>query len=147
MVWLIGQGFSDLIWNFLCIGTGLRIKWGLVDKYFNHLVINNLIINIIILTIFIFILITVNYSVRVSNELGAGHPKAASFAVIIANLSSLIISVILAVVVLLLRHVISYAFTSGTAVAGAVAELSPFLAASVVLGGVQPVLSGRSPGN
>ena len=84
---------------------------------------------------------------RVGNELGAGHPKAASFAVIIVNLSSLIISVILAIAVLLLRHVISYAFTSGTVVAGAVAELSPFLAASIVLGGVQPVLSGKLPGN
>ncbi|KAJ6999515.1 hypothetical protein D5086_007830 [Populus alba] len=85
-------------------------------------------------------------SVRVGNELGAGHPKAASFAVIIVNLSSLIISVILAIAVLLLRHVISYAFTSGTVVAGAVAELSPFLAASIVLGGVQPVLSGVAVG-
>jgi len=85
----------------------------------------------------------VNYSVRVGNELGAGHPKATSFSVVIVNLCSLLISVILAVAVLLLRHVISYAFTSGTVVADAVAELSPFLAASIVLNGVQPVLSGK----
>jgi MATE family multidrug resistance protein len=81
--------------------------------------------------------------VRVGNELGAGHPKATSFSVVIVNLCSLLISVILAVAVLLLRHVISYAFTSGTVVADAVAELSPFLAASIVLNGVQPVLSGK----
>jgi MATE family multidrug resistance protein len=83
--------------------------------------------------------------VRVSNELGAGHPRPTSFSVIIVNLCSLLISVILAVIVLLLRHAISYAFTSGTVVSDAVSELSPFLAASIVLGGVQPVLSGKAP--
>ncbi|KAH8493267.1 hypothetical protein H0E87_020101 [Populus deltoides] len=85
-------------------------------------------------------------SVRVSNELGAGHPRATSFSVIVVNLCSLLISVILAVIVLSLRHVISYAFTSGTVVSDAVSELSPFLAASIVLGGVQPVLSGVAVG-
>jgi len=85
--------------------------------------------------------------VRVSNELGAGHPKASLFSVVVVSLSSLITSVVLAIVMLLLRDVISYAFTSGTAVAEAVAELSPFLAGTIVLGGVQPVLSGRLIGN
>ncbi|KAJ6401907.1 hypothetical protein OIU84_014063 [Salix udensis] len=51
--------------------------------------------------------------------------------------------VVLSVLMLLSRHVISYAFTGGTEVAEAVAELSPFLAGTIVLGGVQPVLSGR----
>ncbi|XP_028066571.1 protein DETOXIFICATION 40-like isoform X1 [Camellia sinensis] len=85
-------------------------------------------------------------SVRVSNELGAGHPKSASFAVIIVTLSSFVIAVILAVVVLILRHVISYAFTSGTTVEEAVSELAPFLAVAIVLNGVQPVLSGVAVG-
>ncbi|CAL5411958.1 unnamed protein product [Camellia sinensis] len=85
-------------------------------------------------------------SVRVSNELGAGHPKSASFAVIIVTLSSFFIAVILAVVVLILRHVISYAFTSGTTVEEAVSELAPFLAVAIVLNGIQPVLSGVAVG-
>ncbi|KAL9355745.1 hypothetical protein Peur_053715 [Populus x canadensis] len=85
-------------------------------------------------------------SVRVSNELGAGHPKASFFSVVVVSLSSLITSVVLAIVMLLLRDVISYAFTSGTAVAEAVAELSPFLAGTIILGGVQPVLSGVAVG-
>ncbi|KAF5944264.1 hypothetical protein HYC85_018341 [Camellia sinensis] len=85
-------------------------------------------------------------SVRVSNELGARHPKSASFAVIIVTLSSFFIAVILAVVVLILRHVISYAFTSGTAVEEAVSELAPFLAVAIVLNGIQPVLSGVAVG-
>jgi MATE family multidrug resistance protein len=81
--------------------------------------------------------------VRVSNELGAGHPKSAAFSVVIVNVISFIIAVIEAVVVLALRHVISYAFTSGETVADAVSDLCPFLAVTLILNGVQPVLSGN----
>jgi len=79
----------------------------------------------------------------VSNELGAGHPKSAAFSVVIVNVISFIIAVIEAVVVLSLRHVISYAFTSGETVANAVSDLCPFLAVTLILNGVQPVLSGN----
>ncbi|GAB4830894.1 Protein DETOXIFICATION 40 [Ancistrocladus abbreviatus] len=85
-------------------------------------------------------------SVRVSNELGAGNPKSAAFSVVMVNLVSLGIAIIEAAVVLALRHVISYAFTSGETVANAVSELCPFLAVSLVLNGVQPVLSGVAVG-
>ncbi|KAK8507997.1 hypothetical protein V6N12_025106 [Hibiscus sabdariffa] len=80
-------------------------------------------------------------SVRVGNELGAGHPKSAAFAVVIVTAYSFIISVAAAVTVMLLRHVISYGFTDGEAVAEAVSNLSPLLAASLILNGIQPVLS------
>lgn len=80
---------------------------------------------------------------RVSNELGAGHPKSAAFSVLVVTLISFIIAVMEAAVVLALRHVISYAFTAGETVAIAVSELCPFLAVSLVLNGVQPVLSGN----
>ncbi|XP_059662202.1 protein DETOXIFICATION 40-like [Cornus florida] len=85
-------------------------------------------------------------SVRVSNELGAGHPKSAAFSVVVVTMSSLIISVILAIVAFMLRHVMSYAFTGGETVANAVAELAPLLAVSIILNGVQPVLSGVAVG-
>ena len=83
-------------------------------------------------------------SVRVSNELGAGNPKAAAFSVKIVTMISLSISIIFAIVILLLRNIIGSAFTNGEEVSHAVAELCPFLAMSVVLDGVQPVLSGNS---
>lgn len=85
-------------------------------------------------------------SVRVSNELGAGHPRAAAFAVIVVTSSSFLIAVFLAIVVLALRNVISYVFTSGTTVSDAVSELSPYLAVSIILNGIQPVLSGVAVG-
>jgi len=81
-------------------------------------------------------------SVRVSNELGARNPKSASFSVVVVTVISFIISVIIAVVLLSLRDVISYAFTEGEEVAAAVSDLCPLLALSIVLNGIQPVLSG-----
>jgi len=87
--------------------------------------------------------IVVCNSVRVGNELGAGHPKSAAFSVIMVNMVSFIISVIEAVVVLALRRVLSYAFTDGEIVANAVSDLCPYLAVTLILNGVQPVLSGN----
>ncbi|XP_020541081.1 protein DETOXIFICATION 40 isoform X6 [Jatropha curcas] len=85
-------------------------------------------------------------SVRVSNELGAGNPKSAACSVVVVTSVSLIIAVMEAVVVLSLRHVISYAFTEGETVAKAVSELCPLLAVSLILNGIQPVLSGVAVG-
>ncbi|KAF3970953.1 hypothetical protein CMV_005404 [Castanea mollissima] len=79
-------------------------------------------------------------------SVGAGHPKSAAFSVVIVTLSSSVIAVICAILVLVLRHVMSYAFTSGSTVAEAVSELSPFLAISIILNGIQPVLSGVAVG-
>ncbi|RDY07204.1 Protein DETOXIFICATION 40, partial [Mucuna pruriens] len=81
-------------------------------------------------------------SVRVSNELGARNPKSASFSVVVVTVISFLISIIVAVVVLAIRDVISYAFTEGEEVAVAVSDLCPLLALSIVLNGIQPVLSG-----
>ncbi|XP_022864078.1 protein DETOXIFICATION 40-like isoform X1 [Olea europaea var. sylvestris] len=85
-------------------------------------------------------------SVRVSNELGAGNPKSAAFSVVVVNLVSFIVAVVVAIIVLSQRHVISYIFTDGEIVANAVSDLCPFLAVTLILNGVQPVLSGVAVG-
>ncbi|KAM0952254.1 putative multi antimicrobial extrusion protein [Dioscorea sansibarensis] len=85
-------------------------------------------------------------SVRVSNELGAGHPNSAAFSVVVVTAMSFVISVVLAIVILCLRDVISYAFTEGETVAHAVSDLCPLLAITLILNGIQPVLSGVAVG-
>ncbi|XP_074270116.1 protein DETOXIFICATION 40-like [Silene latifolia] len=85
-------------------------------------------------------------SVRVSNELGARHPKSASFSVVAVTAMSSIIALICAILVIIFRYQLSYIFTGGTEVSNAVAELSPYLAISILLNGVQPVLSGVAVG-
>lgn len=74
--------------------------------------------------------------------MGAGHPKSAAFSVVVVTLMSFVLSLIAAMVVVALRDVISYAFTEGEAVAAAVSDLCPLLAITLLLNGVQPVLSG-----
>lgn len=81
-------------------------------------------------------------SVRVSNELGAGHPKVAKFSVWVVNGTSLLISIIFSALVLILRVELSELFTSDTEVISAVSNLTPLLAISVLLNGIQPILSG-----
>nr|GMD91769.1 protein DETOXIFICATION 40-like [Ipomoea batatas] len=85
-------------------------------------------------------------SVRVSNELGAGHPKSASFSVIVVTLSSFIVAVVIGIAVILLRRRLSYAFTGGETIANAVSDLAPLLTVSILLNGIQPVLSGVAVG-
>nr|AKW47280.1 MATE-88 transporter [Catharanthus roseus] len=153
------QAFSGL-WDFLKLSTSSAVMLCLETWYFEILIlISGLLPNpeialdalAVCMTILGWIfMISVGFnaaaSVRVSNEVGAGHPKSAEFAVKVVNLSSFIISSICAIIVLSLRHIVSYAFTSGQTVANAVSDLCPLLALSIVLNGVQPVLSGVAVG-
>ncbi|KAJ0843547.1 putative multi antimicrobial extrusion protein [Helianthus annuus] len=85
-------------------------------------------------------------SVRVGNELGAGNPRAAAFSVLMVTIVSFLIALVEAMIVLSVRHVISYAFTGGETVAHAVSNLCPLLAITIILNGIQPVLSGVAVG-
>ncbi|KAH9303391.1 hypothetical protein KI387_014974, partial [Taxus chinensis] len=85
-------------------------------------------------------------STRVGNELGAKRPKAARFSVVVVVSTSIIISVILAIVILSLHNYLSHPFTRSTEVIRAVSSLTPLLAVSVFLNGAQPVLSGVAIG-
>ncbi|KAJ0692259.1 putative multi antimicrobial extrusion protein [Helianthus annuus] len=85
-------------------------------------------------------------SVRVGNELGAGNPRAAAFSVLTVTTVSFLIALVEAMIVLSMRHVISYAFTGGETVAHAVSDLCPLLAITIILNGIQPVLSGVAVG-
>ncbi|RCV42037.1 hypothetical protein SETIT_9G183000v2 [Setaria italica] len=85
-------------------------------------------------------------SVRVSNELGAGNPKSAYFSVWVVTAVSTLITIILSIVILCLRNYVSYLFTEGEVVSNAVADLCPLLAITIILNGIQPVLSGVAVG-
>ncbi|XP_020541087.1 protein DETOXIFICATION 40 isoform X2 [Jatropha curcas] len=136
----LSQAFSGL-WDFLKLSSGSAVMLCLEIWYFQILVlVSGLLKNAEI------VLDSLSVCVRVSNELGAGHAKSAGFAVIIVTSSSFIVASIAAILVLVFRNSLSYIFTSGTRVAHAVTQLSPFLALSIILNGVQPVLSGVAVG-
>ncbi|XP_037496530.1 protein DETOXIFICATION 40-like [Jatropha curcas] len=153
------QAFTGL-WSFFKLSLASAVMLCLETWYFEVLVlIAGLLKNAevaldalsICLTISVWVfMISVGFnaaaSVRVSNELGAGHPKSAAFSVIVLTSSSFIIAAIAAIIVLVFRDVISYGFTEGEVVAKAVSELTPYLAITLILNGVQPVLSGVAVG-
>ncbi|RVW42029.1 Protein detoxification 34 [Vitis vinifera] len=86
-------------------------------------------------------------SIRVSNELGYGHPRAAKFSVYVAVSQSLLIGILCMVVVLLARDYIAFIFTSNKEMQEAVSNLAYLLGATMLLNSMQPVLSGVAVGS
>ncbi|XP_057460568.1 protein DETOXIFICATION 41-like [Actinidia eriantha] len=86
-------------------------------------------------------------SVRVSNELGAEHPMVAKFSVLVVNGTSILISIFFSAIVLIFKVELSKLFTSDSEVIAAVSDLTPLLAISVFLNGIQPILSGVAIGS
>ncbi|AQK69818.1 protein DETOXIFICATION 16 isoform X1 [Zea mays] len=81
-------------------------------------------------------------STRVSNELGAGRPHAARLAARVVVLLALIVGTSEALVIVLVRDLWGYAYSSEEEVARYTARMMPVLAVSVMLDGQQCVLSG-----
>ncbi|XP_055810366.1 protein DETOXIFICATION 31-like isoform X2 [Solanum dulcamara] len=85
-------------------------------------------------------------SVRVSNELGAGHPKSAKFSVIVASMTSVVFGIFLSIVLLFCRNWYPLLFSNNEQVQHVVYELTPILAATIVVSSLQPTLSGVAIG-
>jgi MATE family multidrug resistance protein len=83
-------------------------------------------------------------SIRVSNELGAGHPRAARLAVYVVVVIALIESIFVGTVMILIRNICGYAYSNEEEVVKYVATMMPILAVSNFLDGMQCVLSGFS---
>ncbi|KAG6438131.1 hypothetical protein SASPL_103067 [Salvia splendens] len=85
-------------------------------------------------------------SVRVSNELGAGNARAAKFSVVVVSITTILIGVVCMAIVLATKDFFPYLFTNSDAVAKETTRLSTLLALTVLLNGLQPVLSGVAVG-
>ncbi|KAF8377778.1 hypothetical protein HHK36_031163 [Tetracentron sinense] len=96
--------------------------------------------------IMIFLGFNAAISVRISNELGAGRPRAAKFSILVVVLSSALIGVAFLVLVLALRNVYALPFTNSPEVSRAVSQLAVIFAFSLLLNSVQPVLTGVAVG-
>nr|XP_043637141.1 protein DETOXIFICATION 16-like [Erigeron canadensis] len=85
-------------------------------------------------------------STRVSNELGAGHPRTARLSVIVVVVVAIIVGIVVGSVLILIRNILGYAFSNEVEVVQYVATMLPILAASNFLDGLQCVLSGSVRG-
>ncbi|KAK7317675.1 hypothetical protein RJT34_02105 [Clitoria ternatea] len=85
-------------------------------------------------------------SVRVSNELGASHPRTARFSLVVAVITSTLIGLLLSMVLIIFRKQYPVLFSNDEKVREMVVELTPMLALCIVINNVQPVLSGVAVG-
>ncbi|KAF1860824.1 hypothetical protein Lal_00000238 [Lupinus albus] len=94
----------------------------------------------------LFIGVNAAISVRVSNELGLGHPRATKYSVYVTVFQSLFIGIFFMAVILITRDYFAIIFTSSKTVQDAVSKLGCLLAVTMVLNSVQPVISGVAVG-
>nr|VDD07689.1 unnamed protein product [Brassica rapa] len=85
-------------------------------------------------------------SVRVSNELGASHPRTAKFSLVVAVIVSTAFGMLIAAVLLFFQDEYPVLFVEDEVVRNVVRELTPMLAFCIVINNVQPVLSGVAVG-
>lgn len=85
-------------------------------------------------------------STRVSNELGAGNPRAARLSVIVAMLIAGVETIIVGTALFCCRHIFGYLFSNDKQIVNCLAEMIPLLCISVILDSIQAVLSGVARG-
>jgi len=94
----------------------------------------------------LFIGINAAISVRVSNELGSGHPRAAKYSVFVTVVESLFIGIISMLIIIATRDKFAVLFTNSEQMQKAVSDLAYLLAVTMVLNSIQPVISGVAVG-
>ncbi|CAI9093006.1 OLC1v1028402C2 [Oldenlandia corymbosa var. corymbosa] len=85
-------------------------------------------------------------SVRVSNTLGSGHPRAAKFSVIVVGATSFLFGFVVASILLLERKRFPALFTDNKQIQLLVEDLTPFLGVTIVLNCLQNALYGVTIG-
>ncbi|KAI9101552.1 hypothetical protein K1719_023796 [Acacia pycnantha] len=85
-------------------------------------------------------------STRISNELGAGSPKAAQLALKVTLFMALIVGVFEFSLLMLIRNIWGKAFTNEHEVVTYVASMFPIVASVVLMDSIQTVLSGVARG-
>ncbi|PON42143.1 Multi antimicrobial extrusion protein [Trema orientale] len=86
-------------------------------------------------------------STRVSNELGAGNPRAAQAAVVAAVVLAVAEAISVSTILFCCRSVLGYVYSNEKEVVDYVAEITPLLSLSVIMDSLQAVLSGIARGS
>ncbi|XP_020578569.1 protein DETOXIFICATION 35-like [Phalaenopsis equestris] len=94
----------------------------------------------------VFIGINAAISVRVSNELGSGRPRATKHAVAVVVATSLVVGLCSMFLILAARNKFPVIFTSDEELQRAVSKIAHLLALTMVLNSIQPVISGVAVG-
>ncbi|EEF49069.1 protein DETOXIFICATION 35 [Ricinus communis] len=95
----------------------------------------------------LFIGVNAAISVRVSNELGSGHPRAAKYSVYVTIFQSFLIGLLSMVIILITKDHFAIIFTNSKAMQVAVSKLAFLLGITMVLNSIQPVIGGVAIGS
>ncbi|PWA80572.1 multi antimicrobial extrusion protein [Artemisia annua] len=147
--------FSNL-WSFVKLSFASAIMMCLETWYFMALVLFagylknaeiavdalSICTNIVGWAVMVAIGFNIAISVRVSNELGAGHPRAAKFAIGVVVVSSFLFGSCLAILLVIFRHQYPAIFADSLEVQEAVYALTPLLATCLIINNIQPALTG-----
>ncbi|XP_024971664.1 protein DETOXIFICATION 35 [Cynara cardunculus var. scolymus] len=85
-------------------------------------------------------------SVRVSNEIGMGHPRAIKYSVYVIIFQSFMIGLLCMVIVVMTKDDFSIIFTNNAALIKEVSSLAYLLGVTMILNSIQPVISGVAVG-
>lgn len=102
--------------------------------------------NVQLWTLMVALGFNVSVSVRVSIELGAGNPKAAKFSVVVNTLTSTVLGILFTIAILIAKNDFPSIFTKDPIVKSETSKLGYFLAATIFLNSIQPVLHGVAVG-
>jgi multidrug resistance protein, MATE family len=83
--------------------------------------------------------------VRVSNELGAGKPEAAKFAIVVNTLVSAMIGLVCSAAVVASKNQFPFIFTNKPDVIKETSKLGYLLGTTIFVSSIQPVLQGMFP--
>ncbi|KAH7650667.1 Multi antimicrobial extrusion protein [Dioscorea alata] len=85
-------------------------------------------------------------STRISNELGAGKPNKARLVVRVTLLITITEAITISTTIFALRYILGYAYSDEKQVIDYVTEMVPFVCISIIMDGLQGVLSGVARG-
>ncbi|KAL3620154.1 hypothetical protein CASFOL_035066 [Castilleja foliolosa] len=103
--------------------------------------------NIELWTLMITLGFNVAISVRVSNELGANNPKAVKLSILVAVFMSTLFGIAFTVTIIATKDYFPILFSNKPEVINETSKLGYFLAATIFLNSIQPVLYGVAVGN
>ncbi|XAR65107.1 hypothetical protein NMG60_11009083 [Bertholletia excelsa] len=153
------KAFHDL-WGFVKLSLASAVMLCLETWYFMALILFagylkdaeisvdalSICVNILGWTVMVALGFNAAISVRVSNELGAAHPRTAKFSVAVATVTSFFVGLFMSLVLIIFQKQYPDFFSESGKVKELVYQVTPLLATSIVINSVQPTLSGVAIG-
>ncbi|CAN1337353.1 Protein DETOXIFICATION 33 [Linum perenne] len=144
---LVGAAIvADFSWLLVVLGQIIYVISGYFPQAWTGFSWKAFNMNIQLWTLMVALGFNAAISVRVSNELGAGNHKAAKFSVVLTIVTSTVIGAIFTGVVLATKNEFPKLFTTKHEVIEEASKLGKFLAATIFLNSITPVLHGVAVG-